>query len=62
MKTTIKLAIIGAVLSVSAANVLANPRCGNQGQPPCDLPEPSTPLLFVGAVAVAAAAAKFRKK
>lgn len=36
--------------------------CGAPGLPACEVPEPSTAYLFLGAIGVAAAVAKFRKK
>jgi len=60
--TAIKLAAAGITLSLFANNALANMWCGNEGQAPCEVPEPSTAYLFLGAAGVAALVAKFRKK
>ena len=36
--------------------------CGSGTLPPCKVPEPGTPYLILGALGVAAAIVKFRKK
>jgi len=61
MKNMIKnLLVMSAPLFLFAANATAESCGGRLG--PCPVPEPGTPYLFIGAIGVAIAVAKFRKK
>lgn len=57
--TKLLLAATTVYLSISTASASF---CGAPGLPACEVPEPSTAYLFIGAIGVAAAVAKFRKK
>ena len=48
------------VLASFCTDVLASP-CGKPGLRACDLPEPTSPMLFLVAAAVAGAIYKLRK-
>ncbi|MCD2518463.1 PEP-CTERM sorting domain-containing protein [Massilia sp. G4R7] len=54
------LLLAGAPLVMLIGNAAADTCGGRFG--PCEVPEPSTPALFLGAIGVAIAVAKFRKK
>ena len=56
-----KLLLISTVLMINAGHAIAS-ECGGDGLPSCDVPEPGTAYLFLGALGVAALVAKFRKK
>lgn len=61
MKSTVQqLSLSAAALYLVCSDALARP-CGSAGLPPCEVPEPSTVPLIVGAVVIAALVAKFRK-
>jgi len=61
MKNMIKhLLVMSAPLFLFAGNAAADTCGGKFG--PCPVPEPGTPYLFIGAIGVAIAVAKFRKK
>lgn len=72
MKHVCKKAALAALFLLPlSGSVLANPNCtpviGPDGQPTCapaELPEPSTPMLFLGAlgVGIVARAIRNRKK
>jgi hypothetical protein len=57
-----KVVLTAAVYAGVMAEALANPFCGGNGEPPCEVPEPSTAYLFLGVAAVAAIVTKLRKK
>lgn len=57
-----KVVLAAFVYAGVMAEVLANPFCGGVGEPSCEVPEPSTAYLFLGAAAVAGIVTKFRKK
>jgi len=61
MKNLIKnLLVMSAPLFLFAGNAAADTCGGKFGA--CQVPEPGTPYLFVAAIGVAVAVAKFRKK
>lgn len=59
-----KVVLTAAFYAGVMAEALANPFCGDisAGEPPCDVPEPSSAYLFLGAAAVAGIVIKLRKK
>lgn len=62
MKQILTNAVLAAVAAYGVAgDALAN-FCGFGDYPACDVPEPSSAYLFVGAAAVAALVVKLRKK
>lgn len=56
-----KMLLAATTLYLSTGTASAS-FCGADGLPACEVPEPSTAWLFIGAIGVAAAVAKFRKK
>ncbi len=56
-----KLFVGSTTLFLLIGNAISS-ECGDVGLPACDVPEPSTAYLFVGAIGVAALVAKLRKK
>ncbi|RZA31264.1 MAG: hypothetical protein EOP92_32090 [Lysobacteraceae bacterium] len=64
MKFINKLILIIAPFGFLVANAYAETagECGTRFSDPCPLPEPGTPYLIVGAIAVAALVVKLRNK
>jgi hypothetical protein len=61
MKTFIKnFAGSAFLLAVVCSDALARP-CGASPLPACEVPEPTSPLLFIVAAAAAVAVYRFRK-
>jgi hypothetical protein len=57
-----KLVIAGAAVYGVVGEALANGYCGWGSYPACEVPEPSSSMLFLGAAGVAALVIKLRKK
>jgi hypothetical protein len=62
MKTSIKFAVLSSIALALAAGQAAAVGCGAPGLPACDLPEPSSLPMMIGAIVIAAAVARARKK
>lgn len=60
-KLATKLFLAGTAVYLSIGPAFAV-GCGADGLPACKVPEPGTGYLILGALGVAAAIAKFRKK